>query len=87
VRRAPLRYHGFEHAGRADALEADATPIGTVFVFGDRAERDAWVDFPSWRADGSLPMRKRLGSREARDLMSRRLPVVDFTQRDEGDET
>lgn len=76
---ASIRHFGFEHAGRADALEADATPIGTVFIFGNRQERDAWVSFPSRRVDGSLPMREAMKARAAAIFIGRRLPVVDFT--------
>lgn len=72
-------YYGFEHAGRSDALEADATPIGTVFIFDNRQWRDAWVSFPSSRPDGSRPMREVLKSRAAASLLRRKLPVVDFS--------
>jgi hypothetical protein len=76
---ALTHHYGFQHAGRSDALEADATPIGTVFIFDNRRERDVWVNFPSSRADGSQPMRQTLKSRTAASLMRRKLPVVDFS--------
>jgi hypothetical protein len=72
-------YYAFEHAGRSDALEADATPIGTVAVFDNWRERDGWVNFPNQRSDGSRPMRQVMRSRTAISLLRRRLPVIDFS--------
>lgn len=73
------QFYGFEYSGHSGELTADGAPNGTVYIFDNRQERDAWVNFPSRRPDGSCPVRDTLKSRAAAALLRRRLPVVDFS--------